>query len=139
MSFFHVHVSDEPTRGFPPQYEPHVATWLENVSDAPLAALVAIDRLLDPAVTLFAGRLPVDVLDRLAAAAHRKLVAAVPDRARAAPIVRASLSCDAPAIGAAVLPFFGRILPSDAILIKCRTSIRRPYSMALARMRKAGP
>ena len=31
---------------------------------------------------------------------------------------RATLSRDAPAVGAAILPFLDRILPSDAILIK---------------------
>ena len=130
----------EPTRAFPPQYEPHVATWLEDASDALVPALTAVDRLLDPAAVLIAGRLPIDVLDRLAAAAHRKLVAAFPKRTGVAPIVRASLSRDAPAIGAAILPLLDRILPSDAVLLKRRTSVQTPLLDAVpARMKKKDP
>ena len=136
---FGVALSD-PTRAFPPQYEPHIAAWLEDASDALVPALTAVDRLLDPAAVIIAGRLPVDVLDRLAAAAHRKLVAAVPGRTGTAPIVRAGLSRDAPAIGAATVPLLDRILPSDAILLKRRRSVRTPLLDAVpARMRKADP
>jgi len=58
------------------------------------------------------------VLDRLASDAYRKLTAAAPNIPTIAPIHRAMLSQDAPAVGAAILPFLDRILPSDAILIK---------------------
>jgi hypothetical protein len=69
-------------------------------------------------VVLIGGRLPDELLDRLAADTHRKLVATAPTMPVTALITRASLSRDAPAVGAAILPFLDRILPSDAILIK---------------------
>ena len=126
----------DPIQAFSAQYEPHVAAWLEDASDALVPALAAVNRLLNPAVVLIAGQLPVDVLDRLAAAAHSRLVAAVPDRAEVAPVVRASLSSDAPAIGAAILPLLDRILPSDAILMKRRTSMQMPLLDAVPPRRK---
>ncbi|MES3150780.1 ROK family transcriptional regulator [Sphingomonas faeni] len=119
-------------RALPAQYASHVAEWLQDASDSLVPALAAVNCLLNPAVVLIAGRLPVDILDRLAAAVHSKFVAAVPDRATAAPIARARLSYDAPAIGAATLPLLDRILPSDAILIKRRTSAQRPLLDAIS-------
>ena len=108
----------DPTRPFPAAFAPHVDAWLDSAAEALVPALTAVNCLVNPAVVLVGGRLPDDVLDRLAAASHRKLVAAVPGMPTTAPIARASLSRDAPAVGAAILPFLDRILPSDAILIK---------------------
>lgn len=108
----------DPTEPFPAAFAPHVDAWLDSASDALVPALTAVNCLVNPAVVLVGGRLPDDVLDRLAAASYRKLVAAVPGMPTTAPIARASLSRDAPAVGAAILPFLDRILPSDAILIK---------------------
>lgn len=108
----------DPTQGFPDRFTRHVDAWLDDASSALVPALTAVNCLLNPAAILIGGRLPDDVLDRLAAETHRKLVVAAPDIPVTAPIRRASLSRDAPAVGAAILPFLDRILPSDAILIK---------------------
>ena len=85
-----------------------------------LPTLFVRDRGLLPAeaAILLGGRLPDEVLDRLADETHRKMTAAAATIPASAPIRRATLSRDAPAVGAAILPFLDRMLPSDAILIK---------------------
>nr|WP_302675704.1 ROK family transcriptional regulator [Sphingomonas faeni] len=108
----------DPTQPFPIAFAPHVDAWVDCASDELVPALRAVNCLVNPAVVLVGGRLPDDVLDQLAAASYRKLVAAAHGMPTLAPIARASLSRDAPAVGAAILPFLDRILPSDAILIK---------------------
>ncbi|MFT6569174.1 MAG: putative NBD/HSP70 family sugar kinase, partial [Sphingomonas echinoides] len=75
------------------------------------------------AVVLIGGRLPDEILDRLAEASNRKLRAMAPNIPALAPMARATLSRDAPAVGAAILPFLDRILPSDSILIKSKAAI----------------
>ncbi|MBE2992016.1 ROK family transcriptional regulator [Sphingomonas sp. CFBP 13603] len=108
----------DPTQPFPDAFAPHVDAWLDDASSALVPAITAVNCLINPAAVLFGGRLPADVLDRLAADTHRKLRVAAPNMPATAPMQRASLSLDAPAVGAAILPFLDRILPSDAILIK---------------------
>ncbi|WP_380779553.1 ROK family protein [Sphingomonas sp. R86520] len=108
----------DPTQPFPTAFAPHVDAWLDDASRALVPALTAVNCLLNPAAVLLGGRLPADVLDRLAAQTDLQLRAAAPDLPATAPMYRASLSRDAPAVGAAILPFLDRILPSDAILIK---------------------
>jgi predicted NBD/HSP70 family sugar kinase len=108
----------DPTQPFSDNFSPHVGAWLEDASSALVPALTAVNCLLNPAAILIGGRLPDGVLDRLAAETHRKLAAAAPNIPVTAPIRRATLSRDAPAVGAAILPFLDRILPSDSILIK---------------------
>jgi predicted NBD/HSP70 family sugar kinase len=108
----------DPTRPFADKFSPPVSAWLDDASTALVPALTAVNCLLNPAAILIGGRLPDDVLDRLAAETHRKLVVSAPNIPVTAPIRRATLSRDAPAVGAAILPFLDRILPSDAILIK---------------------
>jgi predicted NBD/HSP70 family sugar kinase len=108
----------DPTQAFPSAFVPCVDAWLDSASSALVPALTAVNCLMNPAVVLIGGRLPDELLDRLAADTHHKLVATAPTMPVTAPITRASLSRDAPAVGAAILPFLDRILPSDAILIK---------------------
>jgi predicted NBD/HSP70 family sugar kinase len=108
----------DPTKAFPAAFAPYIDVWLQEASSALVPALTAVNCLVNPAVVLIGGRLPDELLDRLAADTHRKLVAESPNLPVIAPIARASLSRDAPAVGAAILPFLDRILPSDAILIK---------------------
>lgn len=108
----------DPTQSLPAAYAAHLAAWLDDASTALVPALTAINCLLNPAAILLGGRLPDELLDRLAGEAHRKLSEAAPNIPASAPIRRATLSRDAPAVGAAILPFLDRMLPSDAILIK---------------------
>ena len=100
--------------------DPRVATvvdrWLADAIRALTAPLVAINCLLDPDAILIGGRLPVPLIERLATGLAAALDAVPqPSRARIMPAVMAQ---DAPAIGAAILPFLDHILPSDSILIR---------------------
>lgn len=90
--------------------------WIADAVRALTAPLVAINCLLDPDAILIGGRLPVPLIERLAAGLTVALDA-VPQPSRAA-IMPAVMAQDAPAIGAAILPFLDHILPSDSILIQ---------------------
>lgn len=93
-----------------------VTAWLGDAVRSLTAPLIAINCLFDPNAVLIGGRLPMSLILRLA----QSLTAALaehdlPSRAR---IIPAAMAQDAPAIGAAILPFLDHLLPSDAILIQ---------------------
>ncbi len=108
----------DPSEGLPDGSAPHVEAWLEEASAALVPALTAVNCLINPEAILIGGRLPDDVLERLAAMTQAKLAGLAQRLPAVAPMYRASLSRDAPAVGAAILPFLDRILPSDSILMK---------------------
>lgn len=108
----------DPTMALPQGSEAVVEAWLDDAAAALVAPMIGVNALLNPAAVLLGGRLPDHVLDRLAAATQARLAAAGTRIPVTAPIQRATLSRDAPALGAAILPFLDRILPSDAILMK---------------------
>lgn len=93
-----------------------IAAWIADAVRALVQPCVAITCLFDPDAILIGGRLPGPLIARLA----ERLTAALdgvslPTRAR---IMPAAMAQDAPAIGAAILPFLDHLLPSDAILIQ---------------------
>lgn len=93
-----------------------VDRWLEDAVRALVSPLIAINCLLDPDAILIGGRLPMPLILRLAEGLTEALSAVdLPSRAKIMPAVMAQ---DAPAIGAAILPFLDHLLPSDAILIQ---------------------
>jgi predicted NBD/HSP70 family sugar kinase len=95
---------------------PVLDRWLHDSVRALTFPLVAMNCLLDPDAILIGGRLPMPLIERLAADLTAALAAiALPSRAKIMPAVMAQ---DAPAIGAAILPFLDQLLPSDAILIQ---------------------
>jgi predicted NBD/HSP70 family sugar kinase len=99
-----------------PKIERVVQDWLADAVRSLTAPLIAIDCLLDPDAILIGGRLPVPLIERLAAGLNAAIAdVALPSRATIMPAVMAQ---DAPAVGAAILPFLDHILPSDAILIQ---------------------
>lgn len=108
----------DPTLALPDGSEAIVDAWVEDAATALLPALTAVSCLINPDAILVSGRLPDAILDRLARCVHDKLAALDPSIPAAAPVSRATLSRDAPAVGAAILPFLDRILPFDAILMK---------------------
>lgn len=110
--------ASDPTEGFPDGAGAVVERWVDEAARALVPALTGVNCLLNPSAILVGGRLPDRVLDALAATAQAMLAATAPGIPAHAPIRRATLSRDAPAIGAAILPFLDRILPSDAILMK---------------------
>jgi predicted NBD/HSP70 family sugar kinase len=93
-----------------------IDTWIADAVRSLTGPLIAIDCLLDPDTVRIGGRLPVPLIERLAAGLNAVLAdALLPSRATIIPAVMAQ---DAPAIGAAMLPFLQHILPSDSILIE---------------------
>lgn len=95
---------------------PIVERWITDAVRALMQPLTAISCLLDPDAVLIGGRLPMPLIERLASALTTAIEALpLPSRATIMPAVMAQ---DAPAIGAAILPFLDQLLPSDAILIQ---------------------
>jgi predicted NBD/HSP70 family sugar kinase len=80
--------------------------------------LLSVIWLVNPAAILLGGRLPGRLMDDLALRLNARLAQAAPDAPTLAPVRRALTSADAPAIGAAILPFLNRLLPSRANLMK---------------------
>ena len=91
--------------------------WISESGKALEHALLAIEYLIDPEAILIGGRLPAQILDQLAAVLNEQLRS----RRTALPpvtVARASLADDAPAVGAAILAFSDRFLPTRLVLMK---------------------
>jgi predicted NBD/HSP70 family sugar kinase len=102
---------DEPARRI-------VDAWIETSVDALEDVLLAINYLINPEEILIGGRLPAALVDRLASRLNERIhthIATMPSLAR---IRRAAMSDDAPAVGAAILPFSDRFLPTRFALMK---------------------
>ena len=102
------------------QADPAIATiveqWIEDAAQSLIGPVIAVSCLVDPGAVLIGGRLPAVLIDTLVDRLNKLLGAArLPSAAR---VIRAAMSADAPAIGAAILPFLDRILPSEAILMQ---------------------
>ncbi len=90
--------------------------WIADSIASLIQPFVAVTTLFDPHAILIGGRLPAWLLNRLAEGL-RQALAGIELPAR--PVIRpARTAQDAPAIGAAMLPFMDRLLPSDSILIQ---------------------
>ena len=92
--------------------------WIETSVDALEDVLVAINCLINPEEILIGGRLPAALVDRPANRLNERMrthAASMPSIAR---IRRAAMSDDAPAVGAAILPFSDRFLPTRFALMK---------------------
>jgi len=90
--------------------------WVEDATRALIAPLVNINCLIDPQAIIIGGRLPDLLVDELIERLTVRL--AEMHLPATAPISRAAMAGDAPAIGAAILPFLDQLLPSDAILMQ---------------------
>ena len=92
--------------------------WMDIAAAQLLAPLDAVNCLINPAIVLMGGRLPSNLVERLADRVnalmqqHRALLPSL------APVARAALSEDAPAVGAAILPFSHFLLPKPGALWK---------------------
>ena len=98
------------------EFDAALRAWLDRASDALLEPIAAINCLINPAAILIGGRLPKNLVDRLS----RQITVGLNERAHhlpaIAPVRRASLAEDAPAVGAATLPFAHFLLPTSASL-----------------------
>jgi predicted NBD/HSP70 family sugar kinase len=95
-----------------------VDAWTEAAVDTLLAPLISINCLFNPQAILIGGRLPADIVDNLATRLNQKLHLFSTKVPAIAPVSRAALSDDAPAVGAAILPFSDRLLPTRTALMK---------------------
>lgn len=99
-----------------PEVEAVIGRWLEDSVRSLTLPLVNLSCLIDPHAVLIGGRLPADLIARLATGLTEALTGmGLPSTPRIMPAVIAQ---DAPAIGAAILPFLDQLLPSDAILMQ---------------------
>ncbi|HEX8668378.1 MAG TPA: ROK family transcriptional regulator [Allosphingosinicella sp.] len=95
-----------------------VQRWAGEAALKLAEALVAVNCLIDPAAVLIGGRLPARYLDALARYARDFLHSHAAEMPQIAPIRRAALSQDAPAVGGAILPFSHFLLPRATSLWK---------------------
>ena len=79
---------------------------------------MSVDCLINPEAILIGGRLPAPLVERLAECLNKRLRTYQPIIPSVAPITRAALAEDAPAVGAAILPFTSRFLPTRLALMK---------------------
>lgn len=98
--------------------EAALQTWLDQASGAMLEPMLAVNCLLNPHAVFLGGRLPAAILEALAARLNEKLARKGGSIPAVAPVRRAAMAADAPAIGAAILPFSARLFPSRASLMK---------------------
>jgi len=91
--------------------------WIETSAEALEDSLVAINCLINPEAVLIGGRLPAVLLDRLADRLNERMRAYESRIPALAPIRRAAMSDDAPALGAAILPFSALFLPTRLALM----------------------
>lgn len=92
--------------------------WAEKAADLLCEPLLVVNAVIDPEAIYIGGRLPAGLVDLLCdrlAVNIRHRGASLPARA---PVRRAALAEDAAAMGAAILPFSNRFLPSRAALMK---------------------
>ena len=95
-----------------------VDQWVARASEELYVPLEAVNCLINPGVVLVGGRLPSAIIERLATAAHLLLTSKAKNVPVIAPVARAALSEDAPAVGAAILPFSHFLLPKAGALWK---------------------
>ncbi len=95
-----------------------IDAWVEASVDSLLDTLLAINCLVNPEAILIGGRLPASIVDQLATRLNQRLEAHAGTVPWIAPVARAALSDDAPAVGAAILPFSHRLLPTRTALMK---------------------
>jgi predicted NBD/HSP70 family sugar kinase len=95
-----------------------VDLWIREATEALVHALLAINCLINPEAILIGGRLPAALVDRLARTLNERMAGYSAQVPSIAPVARALTSDDAPAVGAAILPFSYRLLPTRFALLK---------------------
>ncbi|WP_035707150.1 ROK family transcriptional regulator [Niveispirillum irakense] len=95
-----------------------VREWIDQAADHLIDPMLAISCLINPEAVFLGGRLPVDIVDALCNALNRRLDGFAGMVPTMAPVQRAAMAADAPAVGAAILPFNHRLLPSQSVLRK---------------------
>lgn len=108
--------SQKDIRPADPQTDRVLERWVDLAAKALIAPLINITCLIDPDAIVIGGRLDTALLDRLIARLAGALAVTV--QPPMTTIIRGALAADTPVIGAALLPFLDKLLPSDAILMQ---------------------
>jgi predicted NBD/HSP70 family sugar kinase len=95
-----------------------VDRWIHESTEALVSSFVAINCLINPEAILIGGRLPAILVDQLAASLNTRMAKFAAQIPAIAPVARALTADDAPAVGAAILPFSYRLLPTRFALLK---------------------
>jgi predicted NBD/HSP70 family sugar kinase len=95
-----------------------IDAWVEIAVDTLIDTVLAINCLMNPEAVLIGGRLPASIVDQIANRLNQRLASHAGTVPAIAPVARAALSDDAPAVGAAILPFSHRLLPTRTALMK---------------------
>ena len=90
--------------------------WIDQASDQLVEPMVAVSCLINPAAVIIGGRLPGGWIEQLAEALNAKLEGHRGHVPALAPVLKARLAEEAPAVGAAVLPFSHFLLPKSTAL-----------------------
>jgi predicted NBD/HSP70 family sugar kinase len=99
-----------------------IEAWVEGAVDTLLAQRLASNCLVNPEAERIGGRVPAGIVDQIANRLNQRLEAFAGTVPAIAPVARAALSDDAPAVGAAILPFSHRLLPTRTALMKVAAS-----------------
>jgi predicted NBD/HSP70 family sugar kinase len=92
--------------------------WLDQAAGLMAGPVVAINCLINPEAIYVGGRLPAELIDELAARLNHRLQEDRTLLPAVVPVQRAAMAADAPAVGAAMLPFGDKLLPSASVLMK---------------------
>ena len=92
--------------------------WIVESTGALIKSIVAINCLINPDAILIGGRLPAPIVDRLARSLNERMTDFATQLPAVAPVARAITADDAPAVGAAILPFTHTLLPTRLALLK---------------------
>jgi predicted NBD/HSP70 family sugar kinase len=92
--------------------------WVDLAAELLTDPLLSISCLINPEAVFIGGRLPAELVEMLASAVNQRTDAYRSRIPALAPLRRAAMAADAPAMGAAILPFNDRLLPSRAVLMK---------------------
>lgn len=95
-----------------------IDAWLDRAVDQLIEPLIAINCLINPSAVFVGGRLPAEQVDRLTRRLAERLADVATNVPVLAPVRRAMLAEDAPAVGAAILPFSHFLLPRTNALWK---------------------
>jgi len=91
-------------------------TWLDTAADALVAPLLSVICLLDTQALVFGGRLPRILTDALARRTDRRIAAIADRRLRLPVCCVGEIDDNAPAFGAAMLPFYADFAPDRELL-----------------------
>lgn len=92
--------------------------WLDISAELLCEPLLVLNLAIDPEAILIGGRLPTKIVNGLCERINHRLRRRAPNVPAMAPVMRAALAADAAAIGAAILPFSDRFLPTPTALLK---------------------